>query len=787
MTDLTKLVQYLLCFILFSVSILQINAQRKKNDIEFNISSRIIEKGDNLVLTWSVKKADSVELVGIAGNLPLTGSYIVYPDTTMILELRCWIRKENSISKKRKVNVIIPEIQYFKVPDSVTDEEEIEIRWRAVNVEYVRISNVSDSLGLSGSVHLYRDTTTVFTISGVGRHNVAMLADTLKVNIKENAGISKKLLYRGDTLKISWKTKRSKGIFFNHEKQVYPPSGERIFRPAADSTIILSVLRRYGIADTLGVFKVTVKEPFISYFWGENSMLRGDKSVLTWSVNGGDSVSIIGMDKDLPRKGHLEVSPDKTTTYTLRVKDGEKVLMQQWKINVYPFRKYISSTRHIDDVPVNEQIEMDIISVDRSEYPEEMIVRAVAVDTSGNYISGLASMSDNDSISRTYFKTLSETIDNTGHLRSFSVAEIQESASMPYDISLVLDFSGSMVGTIDYLEESVKRFVLRKYLNDRISITKFDDKISTEAPLLADIEKIFDHFKFKGLSGFGGRTALYAAADKGLMVLDSSARRKVMILFTDGNENSSFQYFGQYAFTAQQLAARLRQSDTRLMIVSYGTGTNTELLLQLASLSDGKIYFIRSPEYITGVFDEMPRVLHQYYEIRYKPVDKPGNHRVILRYNNHTNRSNTVFFDYFIGDDYDISDMEFDATNYWYRTINGKKPVTPPQVAVNFVFNEDYIRDDYLANLEKYLKYLRSYPDTEVDILAHADHVGTDEQCLIISQRRAEAVRSYFLLRGIDEHRIHIRAFGKTHPIWVTEEEAWKASENRRVELILYE
>ena len=397
MTSATKAARCMVCFILLLAVACNINAQQRKND---------------------------VELVGITRHLPLTGSYVVYPDTTVIIE---------------------------------------------------------------------------------------------------DARISKRLLYRGDTLKIRWKTKRSDGIFFNHEKQIYPSAGDRVFKPAHDTTIILSVIRRYGITDTLSIFHITVKEPYISYFWGENSMLRGDKAVLTWNVNGGDSVSIVGVDKELPRKGLLEVRPEKTTTYTLRVKDGEKILAQQWKIIVYPFRKYISSTRHIGDVPGNEQIEMDIISVDRSGYPEELLVRAVAVDTSGNYISGLAPPLGNDSISKVYFKTVSETIDNTSYFRGFSVAEIQESASMPYDISMVLDYSGSMIGTIDYLEESLKRFILRKYLNDRISITKFDDKINTDVPLLSDSEEIFDYFKFKRLSGFGGRTALYAAADKGLMALDSSS------------------------------------------------------------------------------------------------------------------------------------------------------------------------------------------------------------------------------------------------------------------------
>ncbi len=783
----TKPVRCITCLILFSVTACDVNAQRRKENIEFGISSRIIEKGDSVVLTWAVRKADSVELVGISRNLPLRGSFIIYPDTTLIVEAKCWVRRGKSMSKKRKINVVLPDIQYFKVPDSTTDEEEIELKWRANHAEYVRINPVSDSLGLTGSLRLHCDTTTVFTLSAVGRHNIVSRKDTVQIRILEDVKISKRLLYRGDTLKISWKTKRSDGVFFNPGDQIFSTSGKKIFRPKRDTTITLLVERRYGITDTLAVYHLTVKEPYISYFWGENSMLKGDKSVLTWNVHGGDSISIVGIDNDLPGKGLLEVSPDKTTTYTLWVRDGDNILSRQWKINVYPFRKYISSTRHIDDVSKNEPLEMDIISVDRSGYPGEMTVRVVVVDTSGNYISGLAPPLGSDSISNIYFTRLSETIDHHNYSRSFEITEIQESASMPYDLSLVLDYSGSMIGTIDYLEESLKHFILRKYLNDRISITKFDDKINTKVPLLSDSEEIFDHFKFERLLGYGGRTALYAAVDKGLMAIDSSERKKVLILFTDGNENSSFQYFGQYAFTANQLATRLRSSNTKLFIVSYGTGTNTELLLQLASLSDGQIYFISSPEYITRVFDEMPRVLHQYYEIRYIPVEFQGNHRVILNYHNHPRRSNSTYFDYFIGDDFDISDMEFDTANYWYRTISGKKPVSPPQVAVNFVFNEDFIRPDYLANLEKYLLYLKTYPGTEVEILAHADHVGTDEQCLVISQRRATAVRNYFLSKGIDENRLHTRSFGKIYPIWITEEETWKASENRRVELILYE
>lgn len=782
---------YRLAGILFMTLILsgghQLIAQSKKKDPVFDISSRIIEKGDSVVLSWYIKKADSVKLEGMDEKLPSQGSYAVFPDTTVIFEIKFWLRNGKVISKKRKVNVVLPVIEYFRVPEIATDEEEFEIKWRVGNASFVKLINVADSLGLTGSIKLQRDTTTRFVLMAVGKHNRVLKSATTEIQLLENAWISKKVLYRGDTLRIGWKIKQSTGVFLEPGIILLPLNGTKTLKPPGDTVITLCAQRRYGKVDTIVTYHIIVKEPGINYFWGENSILRGDRSMLTWSVNGGERVSITGLGDDLPRKGALEVSPGKTTTYVLQVTDGDKLLTREWKIRVYPYRKYISSTRRIEDVLPGERLETDILSVDRSKYPDEILLRVVVVDTSGNYISGLAPESPGDTIPFRYFTGLNEIFDNKHYPVKFDFTEIQESASTPYDISVVLDYSGSMVGTIGYLEESIKQFVLRKYLNDRISITKFDDKINTIVPLLTNPEEIFNYFSFTRLAGYGGKTALYAGADKGLEVLDSSKRNKVLILFTDGNENSSFQFFGQYAITANQLATRIRESDTRLFIISYGAGTNSELLFKLASLCDGKTYFISSPEYITSVFDEMPRVLHQYYEIRYKPVQGEGNHRTVLSYDNHTSRHSSVFFDYFIGENIDLSDIEFDTTNYWYRTINGKHPVSPPQVAVNFVFNEELIRSEYLLNLEKYLKYLNAYPETEIDILAHADHVGTENQCLLVSQRRAFAVRNYFLSKGIEEDRIHTRWFGKMHPVWSGEEESWKAAENRRVELILYE
>ena len=269
-------------------------------------------------------------------------------------------------------------------------------------------------------------------------------------------------------------------------------------------------------------------------------------ATLTWSVHGGELVSIDGYDIPLDKRGSLRIKPQETKTYTLRVKIGNEELTRQWKIKVYPFRKYVSSTRQISSVHPGEKLDMDILSIDRSHYPDEIVMHAIVVDTSGNYISGLATKDTNKTFYKKYFFNVSEILDEKNNDCPFTVNEVQESASTPYDIALVLDYSGSMNSSIGFLEEAVRDFIAKKYLNDRISVTKFDSHIVTESQLSKIPNEILRHVSFYGLYGYGGQTALYAGADKGLSTLDSSKQRKVVVLFTDGNENSSFQYYYSY-------------------------------------------------------------------------------------------------------------------------------------------------------------------------------------------------------------------------------------------------
>jgi outer membrane protein OmpA-like peptidoglycan-associated protein len=77
-----------------------------------------------------------------------------------------------------------------------------------------------------------------------------------------------------------------------------------------------------------------------------------------------------------------------------------------------------------------------------------------------------------------------------------------------------------------------------------------------------------------------------------------------------------------------------------------------------------------------------------------------------------------------------------------------------------------------------------AYPTLHLAVEGHTDSVGGDEYNQNLSERRAEAVREYFVQQGIPSAAVDARGFGKTEPI-ASNDTADGRQQNRRVELIL--
>ena len=88
------------------------------------------------------------------------------------------------------------------------------------------------------------------------------------------------------------------------------------------------------------------------------------------------------------------------------------------------------------------------------------------------------------------------------------------------------------------------------------------------------------------------------------------------------------------------------------------------------------------------------------------------------------------------------------------------------------------------ANLNQLVSFLAKYPARTVAIEGHTDSVGGDDFNLGLSQRRADAVRSYLVSQGVEAGRITTMGAGKGSPV-ASNDTAAGRQQNRRVEVII--
>jgi outer membrane protein OmpA-like peptidoglycan-associated protein len=84
---------------------------------------------------------------------------------------------------------------------------------------------------------------------------------------------------------------------------------------------------------------------------------------------------------------------------------------------------------------------------------------------------------------------------------------------------------------------------------------------------------------------------------------------------------------------------------------------------------------------------------------------------------------------------------------------------------IEFDTGKDTIRAVSEGVLNGALVVLQEYPKTRIEISGHTDDVGTRENNLDLSKRRAESVKNWFAGKGIDAKRIETRGAGPDEPI----------------------
>jgi Ca-activated chloride channel family protein len=189
------------------------------------------------------------------------------------------------------------------------------------------------------------------------------------------------------------------------------------------------------------------------------------------------------------------------------------------------------------------------------------------------------------------------------------------SEGSPLDLVIAVDVSESMTQAMPQLKNSVKRFLSALSPDDQVVLTAFNDSMFTltrRDSLPEQRLRAVDR-----LAPWGG-TALYDVIVRGLQLLSKQQGRRVLVVFSDGDDKSSHS-------TIQAVEQAVRSSDATLFMVALGRGVRNAMLKnsieRLVDLSGGRALFVERSDQLDGPFAEILEELSNQYLIGYETTN----------------------------------------------------------------------------------------------------------------------------------------------------------------------
>jgi VWFA-related protein len=209
---------------------------------------------------------------------------------------------------------------------------------------------------------------------------------------------------------------------------------------------------------------------------------------------------------------------------------------------------------------------------------------------------------------------------------------------VPFDITLLLDISGSTSDKIKMIRKTTRNFIKAARPGDRISIVVFDEEISVISPLTQDRSALLNSVeKIKSRGGSKIWDALAFALERNSEIQnpnrENSERRTAIVFMTDGEDNTFIEQnnIEPSKTLFADLLEKVRRNQALIVPIhldtrdSYGmseklfAGTKRALNL-LAEESGGLFYKAEDIDDLEGIYPQVINDLSKVYSIGYSPV-----------------------------------------------------------------------------------------------------------------------------------------------------------------------
>jgi Ca-activated chloride channel family protein len=202
----------------------------------------------------------------------------------------------------------------------------------------------------------------------------------------------------------------------------------------------------------------------------------------------------------------------------------------------------------------------------------------------------------------------------------------------PITVVVMLDRSASMTANLKLLSEAAEQFLLRLLPADKGRVGGFSDKIEFASPFSSDRDMLVSSLRDLD---FGNPTRLYDAILASLDELKGIDGRRVILVFTDGDDTDSRNGFGT-------VLDRARAEE--VMVYAIGLESNffngvqqvrtrpDRNLRRLADETGGGFFELKKTNDLASTFTRVAQELHSQYVLSFTPRNLDGKlHKLVVR------------------------------------------------------------------------------------------------------------------------------------------------------------
>jgi len=207
-----------------------------------------------------------------------------------------------------------------------------------------------------------------------------------------------------------------------------------------------------------------------------------------------------------------------------------------------------------------------------------------------------------------------------------------QNETQPFTVVVMLDYSASMTSSLDLLRAAAEQFLLRMLPQDKGQVGAFSDRIEFSGQFTNDRDDLIS--ALRDLQ-YGNPTRLWDAVDQSIEMLKPVDGRKVVLVFTDGDDTYSKTGFGT-------VLDRAKQNEVMVYAIglqsTYFNGQRMvrsqpdRSLKKIAEETGGGYFELKKTDELAPTFTRVAQELHSLYTLGFSPAVLDGKeHKLDLK------------------------------------------------------------------------------------------------------------------------------------------------------------